>query len=47
LQNVVFWMVKRGDVVVFCVAGSACFSSDKNAPRFRDLFLGWCWIRRL
>jgi hypothetical protein len=34
LQNVVFWMVKRGDVVVFCVAGSGLFSLDENTPTF-------------
>jgi hypothetical protein len=32
--NVVFWMVKRGGGVVFCVAGSARKSRRKNAPAF-------------
>jgi hypothetical protein len=34
LQNVVFWMVKRGGVVVFCVAGSALILATKKVPRF-------------
>jgi hypothetical protein len=34
LRNVVFWMVKRGGVVVFCVAGSALILAMKKVPRF-------------
>jgi hypothetical protein len=34
LQNVVFWMVKRGEIVVFCVAGSALILATKKVPLF-------------
>jgi len=36
--NVVFWMVVCGQLVVFCVAGSAARGGTKNAPWFLGLF---------
>jgi len=34
LRHVVFWMVKRGVVVVICVAGSALLLAMKKVPCF-------------
>jgi hypothetical protein len=34
LRNVVFWMVKRGEIVVFCVAGNASILGAKKVTWF-------------
>jgi hypothetical protein len=37
-ENVVFWMVKRGEIVVECWLQTPRFPVTKNTPRFSTLF---------